>query len=195
MVKGYIILSNKRHARTGTVLFALLSFLVIAVAQIWHAHTGGEYHLGYLFIYAPSLLMLASVALRSYLFFLLATCYYCVHQLVNIVLLSMKEGAYSSLELFETFNEYALFFLGCALAWQAILFYMGHADNVALTHTSMLFVFAGLMLAFLPLYLQIFRAELAVTETVSVMCLGLSFVAFCTGIERIPEMQIEDGEK
>ncbi len=188
MTKNYTILGEgKRSSRIGVMVFAALTLLVVAVAQLRNGNNATGFAPQYILIYGPGILMLLAGALRSYLFFLIASLYYTLHQLLSVVLISLREGAYTSFDGFETFTEYALFFLGGIVSWQAMLFLLGHADHVAITHTVLLFTVLTLILTFLPYIIDLFVKELYITDSYNVFCLGLSFLSFVTGIERKPD--------
>ena len=128
--------------------------------------------------------MILAAAFRSYLLYFLGVASYTLHQFLNLLFRSLREGSYSGYELFDTVVEYILLVLAGCLLWQLILFTFGHADIVALTHTSMLFVTLTLLLTFLPFMIRVFRVDLYVTDAYHVVCLGLSYLSFCTGMEK-----------
>lgn len=188
MIKGYTIMADKRQrSRISTIFFALLSIVIIAAAQLLHGNNATGFAPQYVLVYGSAILMILAGIFRSYLFFLVATVYYTMHQLLSVVLISLQEGAYTSFDGFETFTEYALFFLGGAVVWQVVLFAFGHADHVAITHTVLLFTSLTLILTFLPYITSLFLEGLYITDSYNVFCLGLSFLAFVHGVEKKPE--------
>ena len=83
MINGYTVMSEgKRSSRISTILFAVLSLLIIAVAQFLHKSNATGFVPQYVLIYGPALLMILAGAFRSYLLFLIATIYYTLHQLL-----------------------------------------------------------------------------------------------------------------
>lgn len=186
MIRHYTVMQGKRASRINTVVFAVLAILIVAVAQFFYTASEGEMRPEFFFAYAPAIAMVFAAAFRSYLVYFLGILFYTLHQFVSILLLSMRTGAYTGFELFETVTEYILFAVAGCLLWQVILFWMGHADIVALTHTTMVFVIAALLLTFLPYIIQAFSVEIYITDSYNVVALGISFLAFAHGIEKKP---------
>lgn len=177
-------MKNKRKARISALLFAFLSIVIIAIAQLIRTANGEATGPVFLLAYAPAFAMILAAAFRSYLLYFLGVAFYTLHQFLNLLFRSLREGSYSGYELFDTVVEYILLVLAGCLLWQLILFTFGHADIVALTHTSMLFVTLTLLLTFLPFMIRVFRVDLYVTDAYHVVCLGLSYLSFCTGMEK-----------
>lgn len=186
MIREYTVMQGKKSSRINTVLFAVLAMIIVAVAQFVHTANGGEARPEFFFAYAPAIAMVFSAIFRSYLIYFLAALFYAVHQFVSILLLSMKSGAYTSFEMFETVTEYILFAVAACLLWQIILFWAGHADIVAVTHTTMVFVIVALLLTFLPYIVRAFSVDIYITDSYNVVALGFSFLAFAHGIEKKP---------
>ncbi|MBO5274992.1 MAG: hypothetical protein J6I45_10305, partial [Clostridia bacterium] len=135
-MQDYSVMGDgKQRSRIGVIVFAALSIIIIAGAQLMHGNNATGFVPQYFLIYGAPIMMIFAGIFRSYLLFFVSVVYYSLHQLLSIVLVSMKEGAYTSFDGFETFTEYALFFLGAAVVWQTTLFILGHADHVAITHT------------------------------------------------------------
>ena len=187
MEKYSIMGEGKGRSRIGVIVFAALSILIIALAQLTHGNNATGFVPQYFLIYGAPIMMIFAGIFRSYLLFFTSVIYYCLHQLLSLVVLSMQEGAYTSFDGFETFSEYALFFLGAAVAWQTTLFIFGHADNVAITHTVLLFTTLTMILTFLPYMVNLFLEGLYITDSYNVFCLGLSFLSFAHSIEKRPQ--------
>ncbi len=192
MIKGYTIMAEgKKTSRIGVIVFAVLSIIIIAIAQLSHGNNATGFVPQYFMIYGAPILMIVAGILRSYMLFITSVIYYTLHQVISLVLLSMKEGAYTSFDGFETFTEYALCFLAGAVVWQTLLFMFGHADNVAITHTVLLFTTLTLILTFMPYIINLFLEGLYITDSYNVFCLGLSFLSFVNGIEKAPKPEEE----
>ena len=189
MHHGYTVMCAKKSSRINGIVFAVLALIIIGTAQFFYARGGGALAPDFYLAYAPGIAIILAVCLRSYLVYLLAIGFYTAHQIIGILLLSFKAGAYTSFELFETATEYILFALAGCLLWQAILFWLGHADIVALTHTTMIFVVFSLLLTFLPYIIRVFHLNLYITDSYNVVCLGFSFLAFAHGIEKAPDAE------
>ncbi len=185
-MNGYTILTEKPHARWGTVICAALAFLYIAVMQFLEVRDGSEFSTHFLFAYVPSILMILAGALRSYLLFLLANVYYTLRLLILVILDSMKEGAYTTFDVLDMLILFALLALAGALCWQVLLFFAGHADHVALTHTSLLFVILSAVLVFTPALIHTFLEDMYVIDTWDALLLGASFLSFAAGIKKKP---------
>ena len=194
MLNRYSIMREKKSSRINTVIFAVLAIVIIAGAQFFQVMGGGEGRPEFILAYAPAIAMLFAAAFRSYLVYLVGVVFYTVHQFISVVLLSMQAGAYTSFELFETVTEYVLFALGACLLWQAILFLAGHANIVALTHTTMVFVVFSLLLTFLPYIIRVFSVDVYITDSYNVVALGFSFLGFAHGIEELPKKEAENEE-
>ena len=189
MIRGYTVMQGKKSSRINTVLFAVLAIFIVAVAQFAHTASGGETRPEFFFAYAPAIAMIFAAIFRSYLIYFVASLFYTAHQFISIMLLSMQAGAYTGFELFETVTEYILFAVAACLLWQVILFWAGHADIVAVTHTTMVFVIAALLLTFLPYIIRAFSVDIYITDSYNVVALGFSFLAFAHGIEKKPEKE------
>ena len=187
MIRGYTVMRGKKASRINTVVFAALAIVVVAVAQFVHTATGGEVRPEFFFAYAPAIAMIFAAIFRSYLMYFLAALFYTAHQFISILFLSMQSGTYTGFELFETVTEYILFAVAACLLWQVILFWAGHANIVAVTHTTMVFVIAALLLTFLPYIIHAFSVDIYITDSYNVVALGISFIAFAHGIEKKSE--------
>lgn len=186
-MNDYMILGNgKRNYRICVLLFAAFSLVTVIAVQIVHAVNGTPSETHRFLLYGAELLMLLAGIFRSYFFFLAATVYCTLRQVVALVLIAMREGAFTSPVAFDAMTTLALLFLSASLAWQTILFFFGHADNVALTHTSLIFVILSLVLTFLPYMMLLFMQNPPVAESYNVVFLALSFLAFSGGIEKKP---------
>jgi hypothetical protein len=184
-MQGYSVMGEGKHrSRIGAIVFAALSILIIAAAQLMHGNNATGFVPQYYMIYGAPIMMIFAGIFRSYLLFLVSVIYYSLHQMLSLVLLSLKEGAYTSFDGFETFTEYALFFLGAAVVWQTTLFLFGHADHVAITHTVLLFTSLTMILTFMPYMINLFLEGLYITDSYNVFCLGLSYLSFVNGIEK-----------
>lgn len=187
-MKDYTIMGKeKQRSRIGTIVFAALSILIIAAAQLLHGNNATGFVPQYFLIYGAPLMMIFAGIFRSYFLFFVSVVYYSLHQLLSLILLSLQEGAYTSFDGFETFTEYALFFLGAAVVWQTTLFIVGHADHVAITHTILLFTSLTMILTFMPYIINLFLEGLYITDSYNVFCLGLSYLSFVNGIEKEPQ--------
>lgn len=192
MIRDYTVMRGKRSSRINTIVFALLAMFAVALAQFFYAKQGGALRPEFFFAYAPAIAMVLAALFRSYLIYFLGTLFYVLHQFIGIVLLSMESGAYTSFELFETVTEYILFAVAACLLWQVILFWGGNANIVALTHTTMVFVIAALLLTFLPYIISAFSVDVYITDSYNVVALGISFLAFAHGIEKKPAEEKKD---
>ncbi len=185
--ENYLILPKKLNSsRYSTIAFAALTLIYILAAQIMTIKNGGSFAADLPFLYGPAILMILAGALRSYFFFLLANIYYVVRVAVQAVVLVTWGKPFTSFEFFDFFVLLLLLALASSLAWQVILFYTGHADNVALTHTSLLCTIVCFIFIFFPHIVRLFIADLPVIETWDAMLLSLSFLAFSHGIEKLP---------
>lgn len=184
-MQGYFVMGEGKHrSRIGVIIFAALSIIIIAAAQLMRGGNATSFVPQQFMIYGAPIMMIFAGIFRSYLLFFVSVIYYSLHQLLSLILLSMKEGAYTSFDGFETFTEYALFFLGAAVVWQTTLFLFGHADNVAITHTVLLFTSLTMILTFMPYMINLFLEGLYITDSYNVFCLGLSYLSFVNGIEK-----------
>ncbi len=188
MKEQYAILPPKmNNSRHSVIFFAALTVLYILVVQIATALGDDPApHAKLPFLLGPAILMILAGALRSYFFFLLANIYAVVRVAVQVILTSLEDGTYTSAEILDVLVLFLLVTLAGALAWQAILFYTGHADNVALTHTSLLCSILCFVFIFFPYIVRLFVPTLPVTETWDALFLSFSFLAFSHGIEKLP---------
>lgn len=186
-MNGYTILTEKPHARWGSVICAVLAFLYIAVMQFLEVRSGAaSFSTHFLFAYVPAILMILAGLMRSYLLFLLANVYYTLRLVVLVILDSMKEGAYTTFDVLDMLIMFALLALAGALCWQVLLFFAGHADHVALTHTSLLFVILCAVMLFSPALIHTFLEDMYVIDTWDALLLGASFLSFAAGIKKKP---------
>lgn len=194
MLREYTVLKGKNSTRVIMALFAVAAIFIIAWEQfhgtgfediVWRPH--------YIFTYAPAIALIIASIFRSYILYAISVGLFILHQIIAIVFLSYRDGAYTSFYLFETITEYALLAIGVALFLQVVLFFFGRADIVALTHTTMVFVIITMLLTFLPQILQTFNLKLFIPDTLHAICLGMSFLAFTRGIEKAEE-QVESVE-
>lgn len=187
-MQNYTVMgAGKQRSRIGVIIFAALSIIIIAVAQLLHGNNVTGFVPQYFMIYGAPVMMIFAAVFRSYLLFFVSVLYYSLHQLLSLIMLSMKEGAYTSFDGFETFTEYALFFLGAAVVWQTTLFIFGHADHVAITHTVLLFTSLTMILTFMPYMINLFLDGLYISDSYNVFCLGLSYLSFVNGIDKKPQ--------
>lgn len=196
MKDRYLILpKNLNASRISSLSFAALTLLFVVAVQIMVALGDGTPSPDLPFLYGPAVLMILAAALRSYFFFLLANIYYTLRMAVQVVLSSMREGAYTSYEIFDMLVLFILLGLSASLTWQVILFYTGHADNVALTHTSLICVIFSFIFIFFPYIIHLFLEDQPVTETWDALLLSLSFLSFSHGIEKLPTEKEEPAKK
>ena len=192
MKERYLILPKKLNAsRLSALVFAALTLLFIVAVQIIVTVNEKSTAVDLPFLYGPAILMILASAFRSYFFFLLANIYYTVRMTVQVIMASFREGAYTSYEIFDMLVLFILLCLSAALTWQVILFYTGHADNVALTHTSLICVIFCFIFIFFPYIIHLFLEDQPVTETWDALLLSLSFLSFSHGIEKLPREKEE----
>ena len=181
---GYTMLKGHPASRWMTVAFAALCLVYLGAIAIVEATQGVVNDWRYITIYlAPVLLILAAV-LRMYIFYLLAAVATTVHYFIVVLLSSFREGSYTTFDLIDMLVIFTLLAISAALAWQAILFFLGHADNVALTHTSLLFSVLTATMIFFPYMVHLFLDDLYVIDTWDSLLLACAFLAFSHGIEK-----------
>ena len=73
-------------------------------------------------------------------------------------------------------------------------FFLGHADHVALTHTSLLFSVMTATMIFFPYMVHLFLEDLYVIDTWDSLLLSCSFLAFAHGIERKKKENTQEKE-
>lgn len=180
----YTVLRGHAASRWMTVAFAALCLIYLGAIAVVEAGRGVINDWRYITIYlAPVLLILAAI-LRAYIFYLLAAVATTVHYFVVVILSSFREGSYTTFDLIDMLVIFTLLAISAALAWQAILFFLGHADNVALTHTSLLFAVLTATMIFFPYMVHLFLDDLYVIDTWDSLLLACAFLAFSHGIER-----------
>ncbi len=180
----YTILKGHPASRWMTVAFAALCILYLGIIHIVELQANTPNAWRYITVYiAPVLLMLAGI-LRAYIFYLLAAVATTLHYFLVVLLSSFREGTYTTFDLIALLVIFTLLAISAALAWQAILFFLGHADHVALTHTSLLFAVLTATMIFFPYMVHLFLNDLYVIDTWDSLLLACSFLAFSHGIER-----------
>lgn len=192
---GYNILKGHAASRWMTVLFAAFCVVYLGAIQIVEMQAGTVNDWRYVTVYlAPVLLILAGV-LRSFLFYLLAAVATTLHYFLIVLFSSFREGSYTTFDLIDMLVIFGLLAISAALAWQAILFFLGHADNVALTHTSLLFSVLTATMIFFPYMVHLFLEDLYVIDTWDSLLLACAFLAFSHGIERIKPTESEEAKE
>ncbi len=180
----YTILKSHPASRWMTVAFAALCILYLTVIGIVEMQANTPNAWRYVTVYLPPVLLILAGILRAYIFYLLAAVGATVHYFLVVLLCSFREGSYTTFDLIDMLVIFTLLAISAALAWQTILFFLGHADNVALTHTSLLFAVLTATMIFFPYMVHLFLEDLYVIDTWDSLLLACSFLAFSHGIER-----------
>lgn len=180
----YTILKGHPASRWMTVIFAALCLVYLSAIAIVEAGQGLVNDWRYITVYLPPVLLILAGVLRAYIFYLLAAVGATVHYFLVVLLSSFREGSYTTFDLIDMLVIFTLLAISAALAWQTILFFLGHADNVALTHTSLLFAVLTATMIFFPYMVHLFLEDLYVIDTWDSLLLACSFLAFSHGIER-----------
>lgn len=180
----YTILKGHAASRWMTVAFSALCILYLAAIGIVEMQTNTPNDWRYVTVYVAPILLILAAILRAYLFYLLSAVATTVHYLLVVLLSSFREGSYTTFDLIDMLVIFTLLAISAALAWQTILFFLGHADNVALTHTSLLFAVLTATMIFFPYMVHLFLEDLYVIDTWDSLLLACSFLAFSHGIER-----------
>ena len=180
----YKILKGHPASRWMTVVFAALCILYLAAVGFVEMRANMPNAWRYVTVYVAPVLMILAGILRAYIFYLLSAVAATLHYFLVVLLSSFREGSYTTFDLIDMLVIFTLLAISAALAWQTILFFLGHADNVALTHTSLLFAVLTATMIFFPYMVHLFLEDLYVIDTWDSLLLSCSFLAFAHGIER-----------
>lgn len=183
MTQEYTVLRENPRSRIGVICFSVFSILIMAGMQLYAAVNGGTWYPSDIFLYAPAIALLLAGIVRSYLLYLISVFLCVAQQVFTVISYILRGDAFVIPEVFETAAIFLFILLSAGMAWQAVLFYIGRADLVALTNTTAFFVTVSLGILFLPYIVRVFFPTIQLDTPVHTSCLAIAYLAFVNGTE------------
>lgn len=183
MTQEYTILQENPRSRIGAICFSVFSILVMAGMQLYAVRNGADFHWSDAMLYAPALALLIAAIVRSYLLYLISVVLCVCQQVFTTISHILRGDAFVVPEVFETAALFLFILLAIGMAWQAVLFYTGRADLVALTNTTAFFVTVSLGVLFLPYIMRVFFPTIQLDTPVHTSCLAIAYLSFVNGLE------------